>query len=76
MRGSDVVDLLSDLLPRKVVRAVGSLLLLALLATGTFQAVALWYIQDKQEGIMEDVVGPAMERIIGGLGETAAPLSP
>lgn len=67
MRRSEVVDLLSDLLPRRVVRTIGGALLLVLLATGTFQAVALWYIKDKQEAIMEDVVRPAVERITEGL---------
>lgn len=41
MRGSDVIDLLTDLLPPKALQAVGGILLLALLATGTFQAVVL-----------------------------------
>ena len=73
MRGSDVIDLLTDLLPPKVLRAVGGILLLALLATGTFQAVVLWYVEDKQAAIMEDTVGPAMERIAHGLIHRSTP---
>ncbi|NCT91959.1 hypothetical protein GXB85_13510 [Cellulomonas sp. APG4] len=70
------MDLLADLLPRKVVRVVGVVLPLALFGTGTFQAAFAWYVEDKHAALMEDVVGPVMQRLTEDLSDSTAPGAP
>ncbi|MDE0571887.1 hypothetical protein ON058_00465 [Demequina sp. B12] len=55
MRGSDIVDIAVEVLPKDVVRV----LLLAFIAVMTvfdWWAPALWYVHDKAAGITEAVL--------------------
>lgn len=63
MRGSEMVELAADVLPGPLRRAVGVVALAALLATGTADDVAWWFIEDKAAAILEDLVIPALDRL-------------
>lgn len=65
MRGSDVVDLLAELLPRWLVR----LILAGVLAVGALfgsTAVIEWYIADKAAGYTEYWT-PVFEEVVANL---------
>jgi hypothetical protein len=53
MRGSELIELAGELLPRRVRLVVGYAALVLLLATGTAEAAASWLIQDKTAGLHE-----------------------
>lgn len=70
MRGSDGVDVAVEVLPRRWVRAILVVLILAALVFD-WHAPFTWYIQDKAEGLTE-IVSDAMEDMLSGVQDSVA----
>lgn len=62
-----MVDLSADLAPRRWLRVVGPVVVLVLVATGTFENAVRWYVLDKAAGIHEDVIGPTVEGLFADI---------
>lgn len=54
----------SQVLPRRWVRRAGIIAMLVLLASGTFNDVAGWYVMEKASALQESLVQPILERLI------------
>ncbi len=64
MRSVEVLELASEMLPRRWVRRAGVIVVLALLASGTFNEPAGWYVREKAAALQESLVEPILERFI------------
>ncbi|WP_298461361.1 hypothetical protein [uncultured Cellulomonas sp.] len=64
MRGSEIIELAADVLPRRVVRTVGSATLIVLVVTGTADDFARWFVLDRAAAVQEAVVTPMLERLM------------
>ncbi|MFN2419631.1 MAG: hypothetical protein ABR593_12065 [Candidatus Limnocylindria bacterium] len=71
MRGSEAIEFVVDVLPRRWLRSVGPVVLVALLLAGVFDDVARWFVQDYAAGLTETLL-PLLEHSIE---EAAQPLT-
>ena len=62
MRGSDLVDIVAELAPRWLVRALALALVAWVLLTGN-AAPVMWYVQDKAAGITAAILGPIVQTV-------------
>ncbi len=62
MRSVEILDLASEMLPRRWVRRAGVIVVLALLASGILNDAAGWYVREKAAALQESLVEPIFER--------------
>jgi len=62
MRGSDLVDIVPELAPRWLVRALALALLAWMSLTGN-AAPIMWYAHDKAAGIAAAILGPIVQPV-------------
>lgn len=75
MRGSDVIDLMLDWLPRRWVQ-VGLFVLIAVMALTHWTAPFTWYVMDRAQGIEEQIT-PILSNMVTQIATIApAPVTP
>lgn len=72
MRGSDFVDLVLDLLPRRWAQLGFAALLVTMALTHSYGPV-VWYVLDKAQGITEQML-PAVQDMVASIA-TPAPVT-